>query len=68
MHYKVNNNSIDVLDNHPIHQVGDRIYVEKSQITNKLQNKLNGPLEVQEIVGNSATLLKLNTNHQAKVG
>ena len=46
------------------YQIGQKVYVKESQITDKLCNKFNGSFEI--LYKNSATLLNENTNQNTK--
>uniref|UniRef100_V5GGL8 RNA-directed DNA polymerase n=1 Tax=Anoplophora glabripennis TaxID=217634 RepID=V5GGL8_ANOGL len=51
----------------PEYQIGQKVYLKESQITNKLHNKFNGPFEILELHKNSATLLNPKTKQRTKV-
>ncbi|CAH2011407.1 unnamed protein product [Acanthoscelides obtectus] len=49
------------------YKIGDKVFVKQSQISNKLQNKFDGPYEVIQVFENSALLKNPETNRTAKV-
>ncbi|CAH1971734.1 unnamed protein product [Acanthoscelides obtectus] len=49
------------------YKVGDKVFVKQSQISNKLQNKFDGPFEITQVFENSALLKNPETNRISKV-
>ncbi|CAH1981426.1 unnamed protein product [Acanthoscelides obtectus] len=49
------------------YKIGDKVFVKQSQISNKLQNKFDGPFEITQVFENSALLKNPETNRISKV-
>ncbi|CAH2017254.1 unnamed protein product, partial [Acanthoscelides obtectus] len=49
------------------YEIGDKVFVKQSQISNKLQNKFDGPFEITQVFENSALLKNPETNRISKV-
>ncbi|CAH2006037.1 unnamed protein product [Acanthoscelides obtectus] len=49
------------------YKIGDKVFVKQSQISNKLQNKFDGPYEDIQVFENSALLKNPETNRTTKV-
>ncbi|CAH1994272.1 unnamed protein product [Acanthoscelides obtectus] len=49
------------------YKIGDEVFVKQSQISNKLQNKFDGPFEITQVFENSALLKNPETKRISKV-